>query len=138
MKREKKKSLFKEHKEEETSDHAQAWCEPDSTVGRKEKQGRVKGGVGEGEDSMLEVRQEIHGINPIIVECAVSAPAWQEQGGEEKPSVGRSCAVWHCPATGSTRERGWMCAAEESRVQPPWVTQGGAYLPWEVEPPLER
>lgn len=45
----KKKSLFKEHKEEETSDHAQAWCEPDSTVGRKEKQGRVKGGVGEGE-----------------------------------------------------------------------------------------
>lgn len=91
-------------------------------VGRKEKQGRVKGGVGEGEgggDSMLEVRQEIHGINPIIVECAVSAPAWQEQGGEEKPSVGRSCAVWHCPATGSTREWGRMCAAEESRESSP-------------------
>lgn len=102
-------------------------------------EGRCGGGRAGGGDSMLEVRQEIHGINPITVERAVSAPVWQEQGGEEKPSVGRSCAVWHCPATSSTRERGRMCAAEESReVQPPWVTQGGAYLPWEVEPPLER
>lgn len=58
-----------------------------------EKRGGERGRV-----LQSEVRQEILAANPTSVECAVSAWLWQEQGGEEKPLVGRSCTVLYSTA----------------------------------------